>query len=115
MQRVAFPALGLPQILVKNEDAFTLLLLLFSVDHPRPLQTIVARLPQAMMEPGENWLEETFQRHLESPLVPGWELPLDWTTPDVSGDKKVWSKQSSKGFHRGEEEREEGSAPLLQA
>lgn len=44
-----------------------------------------------MMEPGENWLEETFQRHLQTPLVPGWELPLDWTTPDVSGDKKVWN------------------------
>lgn len=41
------------------------------------------------MEPGENWLEETFQRHLQTPLIPGWELPLDWTTPDVSGDKKV--------------------------
>lgn len=48
-----------------------------------------------MMEPGENWLEETFQRHLQNPLVPGWELPLDWTTPDVSGDKKVRSERSS--------------------
>lgn len=47
-------------------------------------------MPQAILEPGENWLEETFQRHLQTPLVPGWELPLDWTTPDVSGDKKVW-------------------------
>lgn len=55
----------------------------------------VAGLPQAMMEPGENWLEETFQRHFQTPLIPGWELPLDWTTPDVSGDKKVGGDPSS--------------------
>lgn len=42
-----------------------------------------------MMEPGENWVDETFQRNTQMNLIPGWELPLDWTTPDVTAEKKV--------------------------
>lgn len=57
-----------------------------SVWDEREMAKMLVRL--AMMEPGENWLEETFQRNSQSPLIPGWELPLDWTTPDVSAEKK---------------------------
>lgn len=59
-----------------------------SVWDEREMAKILVRL--AMTEPGENWLEETFQRNSHSPLIPGWELPLDWTKPDFSAEKKVW-------------------------
>lgn len=42
-----------------------------------------------MMEPGENWIDETYERKKELGPLPGWELPLDWTTPDVTAEKKV--------------------------
>ena len=44
---------------------------------------------QAMMEPGENWIDETYERKVELGPLPGWELPLDWTTPDITSDKKA--------------------------
>lgn len=44
---------------------------------------------QAMMEPGENWIDETYERKIELGPLPGWELPLDWTTPDITSDKKA--------------------------
>lgn len=46
-------------------------------------------MTQAMMEPGENWIDETYERKIELGPLPGWELPLDWTTPDITSDKKV--------------------------
>ncbi|CAM9363404.1 unnamed protein product [Pylaiella littoralis] len=52
----------------------------------REMAKILIRL--AMMEPGENWLDETFQRNIQMNLIPGWELPLDWTTPDITTEKK---------------------------
>lgn len=42
-----------------------------------------------MMEPGENWIDETYERKVELGPLPGWELPLDWTTPDVTTEKKA--------------------------
>lgn len=41
------------------------------------------------MEPGENWIDETYERKAELGPLPGWELPLDWTSPDVSAEKKA--------------------------
>ena len=32
----------------------------------------------AVDEPGENWQQETYQRRLDSPAVPGWELTEQW-------------------------------------
>lgn len=46
-------------------------------------------LAQAMVEPGENWIDETYERKVELGPLPGWELPLDWTTPDVTAGKKA--------------------------
>lgn len=42
-----------------------------------------------MVEPGENWIDETYERKVELGPLPGWELPLDWTTPDVTAEKKA--------------------------
>lgn len=40
------------------------------------------------MEPGENWIDETYERKAELGPLPGWELPLDWTSPDTTAEKK---------------------------
>ncbi|CAM9229407.1 unnamed protein product [Laminaria digitata] len=57
-----------------------------SVWDDREMAKILIRL--AMMEPGENWIDETYERKIELGPLPGWELPLDWTTPDITSDKK---------------------------
>lgn len=48
---------------------------------------------KAMTEPGENWIDETYERKAELGPLPGWELPLEWTSPDVTADKKVGSSE----------------------
>ena len=55
------------------------------------------------MEPGENWIDETYERKIGLGPLPGWELPLDWTTPDITSDKKASKHHSytdSKEFLR---------------
>ena len=36
----------------------------------------------AVSEPGANWNEEGYRWSIKDPYVPGWELPLDWASPD---------------------------------
>lgn len=57
--------------------------------HESPLDCTQSCTTQAMMEPGENWIDETYERKVELGPLPGWELPLDWTTPDVTAEKKA--------------------------
>lgn len=51
------------------------------------------------MEPGENWIDETYERKTELGPLPGWELPLDWTTPDVTAEKKASVVQGMRGIN----------------
>lgn len=51
----------------------------------------VFHMTQAVVEPGENWIDETYERKVELGPLPGWELPLEWTTPDVTADQKASS------------------------
>lgn len=55
-----------------------------------PLLTMLFDCPtQAITEPGENWIDETYERKVELGPLPGWELPLDWTSPDTTAEKKA--------------------------
>eukprot|EP00903_Cladosiphon_okamuranus_P017705 g16304.t1 len=46
----------------------------------REICKVLARL--AADEPGENWVGEQYSWSYAQRPVPGWELPLSWTTPD---------------------------------
>jgi hypothetical protein len=36
----------------------------------------------AVSEPGANWNDEGYRWSIKDPYVPGWELPLDWSSDD---------------------------------
>ncbi len=40
----------------------------------------------AVEEPGANWAEEGYRWSIKDPYVPGWELPLDWSSDDKNGE-----------------------------
>ncbi|CAM9152488.1 unnamed protein product, partial [Hapterophycus canaliculatus] len=63
----------------------------------REMAKILVQL--AMMEPGENWLDETYARNTGNGALPGWELPLDWTKGDGPrnvGILTLWYSSSSR-------------------
>lgn len=39
----------------------------------------------AVIEPGENILDESYSPSLIEPAIPGWELPISWTEDDAEG------------------------------
>ncbi|KAJ1445896.1 hypothetical protein M885DRAFT_625757 [Pelagophyceae sp. CCMP2097] len=42
----------------------------------RQMATLLVKL--AVLEPGENWVDERFRRKESMPWVPGWQLPAEW-------------------------------------
>ncbi len=72
-------------------------LYLSSWDH-REAAKILFRL--AVVEPGDNLLEQFYQPSPIEDHLPGWELPLSWTT-EISGSE-LWLRNENDGEEGGE-------------
>lgn len=53
----------------------------------REVAKILFRL--AVVEPGDNLLEQNYQQSVIEEYVPGWELPLSWTNEITGSETKV--------------------------
>jgi len=56
----------------------------YELQHTRREERLVSKalLHLAVVEPGENWLEETFSWGRFDTAIPGWELPRTWFTEE---------------------------------
>ncbi|GMI44136.1 hypothetical protein TrCOL_g3436 [Triparma columacea] len=78
----------------------------YELQHTRREERLVSKalLHLAVVEPGENWLEETFAWSRFDKAIPGWELPRTWFTEDGMPSKGVLKLTYYSGEGKGLEE-----------
>ena len=78
----------------------------YELQHTRREERLVSKalLHLAVVEPGENWLEETFAWGRFDNAIPGWELPRTWFTEEGMPSKGVLKLTYYSGEGKGLEE-----------